>query len=247
MPFTFAHPAIMLPLGRSAGKYLSMTGLVIGSMMPDFEYFIRFRLSSDISHSISGLFFFCLPLGMYLARLFHCVVRNELIDALPDPLFQRFVHHKEFDWRDYKRSHRWMVYLSVLIGALSHIAWDGFTHENGYVAGYWSFWANATADLGDFSLPLYKVMQHAGSFLGLSYICLWIKQMPRYEITNENPNRMAFWMSVALFFVIFFMIWLYASDNITLSNFIAASISISLLSLLASSYILKHSYMKEPL
>lgn len=247
MPFTFAHPSIMLPLGRSAGRNLSMTGLIIGSMMPDFEYFVRFSLKSDISHTIFGLFFFCLPLGMYLAKAFHIVVRNELIEALPDSLYQRFAHYKEFDWREYKRNNRWRIYLSVLIGAVSHFVWDGFTHESGFVAQWCPLWVDATADWGDMSIPLYKVMQHGGTLLGLVYICLWIKAMPRYDVVNENPNRMAFWTILGLFIFVFILIWICNVDDLRLGNFITASISVSLVSLLISAYLMKHSYLKEPI
>jgi hypothetical protein len=41
MPFTFAHPAIVLPLKHLPKRWYSLTGLIIGSMTPDFEYFIR--------------------------------------------------------------------------------------------------------------------------------------------------------------------------------------------------------------
>jgi len=36
MPFTFSHPAIVLPLTKARLK-LSATGLIVGSTIPDFE------------------------------------------------------------------------------------------------------------------------------------------------------------------------------------------------------------------
>ena len=44
MPFTFSHPAIVLPLVRKSGHWFSATGLIIGSLTPDFEYFMRMRI-----------------------------------------------------------------------------------------------------------------------------------------------------------------------------------------------------------
>ena len=41
MPFTFSHPAAVLPLRLLPRHWFSLTGLVIGSMVPDFEYFLR--------------------------------------------------------------------------------------------------------------------------------------------------------------------------------------------------------------
>jgi len=43
MPFTFSHPAIVLPLATLRRQWISATGLIIGSITPDFEYFIRMK------------------------------------------------------------------------------------------------------------------------------------------------------------------------------------------------------------
>lgn len=58
MPFTFSHPAIVLPLTSLPKRCISVTGFVIGSLTPDFEYFIRMKVKSEYSHTISGLFWF---------------------------------------------------------------------------------------------------------------------------------------------------------------------------------------------
>jgi hypothetical protein len=52
MPFTLAHPAIVVPL---ALQRLILSALIIGSMTPDLEYFIRL---SDISHIMCWEYFF---------------------------------------------------------------------------------------------------------------------------------------------------------------------------------------------
>lgn len=242
MPFTFAHPSIILPLAKSANGRLSATGLIIGSMMPDFEYYLRFNLSSDISHTIFGLFFFCLPFGMYLAKAFHRVIRNPLIDALPQPLYERFAHYKDFDWKQYKRKRRWMIYACVLIGAASHLFWDGFTHERGFVANWFPFWANATADLGDWSIPLYKVMQHGGTLLGFGYIYLYIKRMPKYSQRNENTSyRASFWAVQVLFGFTYLVIWACIAEDIFGGDVVVAVIATSLLSLFTTACLFKYS------
>jgi hypothetical protein len=41
MPFTFLHPAIVLPLTYLPRQWFSLTGLVIGSLTSDFEYVLR--------------------------------------------------------------------------------------------------------------------------------------------------------------------------------------------------------------
>ena len=77
MPFTFSHPAIVLPFLKT--KKLSATGLIVGSMCPDFEYFIRMKVQSSISHTFLGLIVFNLPIGLLATFLFHEIIKNSLL------------------------------------------------------------------------------------------------------------------------------------------------------------------------
>ena len=83
MPFTFSHPAIILPLTYLPRRWFSLTGLIIGSLTPDFEYFIRMTPYSLYSHTLSGLFWFDIPLGLLLCFIFHNLVRDSLCSNLP--------------------------------------------------------------------------------------------------------------------------------------------------------------------
>jgi hypothetical protein len=94
MPFTFSHPAAVLPLKYLPKKWFSVTGLVVGSLTPDFEYFIRMRIYSSLSHTWTGLFFFDLPLAIILASVFHLLVKDQLIESLTHFLHARFISFK---------------------------------------------------------------------------------------------------------------------------------------------------------
>lgn len=61
VPFTFAHPAIMIPLIHKRPKWIDTTALIFGSMAPEFEYFIRFKAQAVVGHMLSGFLFFNLP------------------------------------------------------------------------------------------------------------------------------------------------------------------------------------------
>ncbi len=132
MPFTFSHPALVLPLTYLPHRFYSLTGIIIGSLTPDFEYFLRMKVQSNYSHTINGLFWFDVPLGFLLAYIFHNVVRNCLINNLPIVLQSRFLTYKKFAWNCNLRS-KWIITLiSLLIGSASHLLWDGFTHSTGH-------------------------------------------------------------------------------------------------------------------
>ena len=136
MPFTFAHLAIILPFIYLPKRWFSLTGLIIGSMTPDFEYFIRMNIQSIYSHTIWGVFWFDLPLGILLCFLFHKVIKYALYENLPLFLKSRFSSFADFDFSTYFKRNYLIVILSILIGAFSHILWDSFTHETGFFVDF---------------------------------------------------------------------------------------------------------------
>lgn len=177
MPFTFSHPAIVLPMTFLPRQWFSLTGLVIGSLTPDFEYFLRMRIQSNYSHTISGLFWFDLPLGLLLAFIFHTTVRDSLFDNLPTILRSRLLILKQFNWRDYFKKNWLVVTISILIGAASHIFWDGFTHDHGYFVQSIPSLIN-TVDLFGRQIPIFKILQHSSTLFGGLVIAFALFKLP---------------------------------------------------------------------
>ncbi|MGO4276969.1 DUF4184 family protein, partial [Paenibacillus sp. TAF58] len=115
-------------------RWLSLTGLVLGSMAPDFEYFLALEPHQTIGHSFAGLFLQGIPLCLLFAYLFHTFVKEPLVLHLPSILdINRRGYSLLSSW-GLQTLRDWFVYiLSVSIGFLSHIALDAFTHESGYI------------------------------------------------------------------------------------------------------------------
>ncbi len=130
MPVTPAHPALILPFTRS--RYFSATGLVMGSVSPDFEYFLKMGVSSTYSHTLGGLIYFDLPVTVFISCLFHLVVKKNFIYNMPLFFQKRWLEVLHFDFLKYLREHWWVFVISALLGAASHIFWDSFTHNNTY-------------------------------------------------------------------------------------------------------------------
>src|ERR1700761_9086341 len=64
MPFTFAHPAAILPLRRS--RFLQTVPLIIGSMVPDAPYFFPYRVTAFVgeTHTLISSILVDVPMGM---------------------------------------------------------------------------------------------------------------------------------------------------------------------------------------
>ncbi|MBE9584826.1 DUF4184 family protein [Mucilaginibacter sp. JRF] len=197
MPFTAAHPAIVLPLGRISERYISLTALVIGSLTPDFEYFLRMDIKSLYSHTPLGILYFDLPVGLLLFLLYQTYVKNLLIDHLPDYLRQRFWLLKNDNKQSAPSAMRWFVIiLSLALGALSHLFWDAFTHVTGWFVLHIDFLASKSI----IGVHYFKLMQHFSTVIGLSVIAYSIILLPKTTVAN-NPGILKFWRDCALLFL----------------------------------------------
>lgn len=201
MPFTFSHPAIVLPLRILPRQWFSMTGLVIGSLTPDFEYFIRMRVQSNYSHTIYGLFWFDLPLGLLLAFIFHNIVRDNLFNNLPTILKSRLLKFSEFDWNSYFKKKWLIVFISVLIGAFSHMFWDSFTHDNGYFVRTIPALTN-TVDFFGKQIPTFKILQHSSTLLGGILMIFILFKLPANKNVHGQLNLKYWFIFTALTLVI---------------------------------------------
>jgi hypothetical protein len=223
MPFTFSHPAAVLPLKYLPKNWYSLTGLIIGSLTPDFEYFIRMRVYSSLSHTWTGLFWFDIPLAIILAYVFHRLVKDSLIESLPHFMQTRFVAFKEFKWTAYLLKNPLVVILSCMIGIASHILWDGFTHQHGnFVQTITEL--QQSLFVSGYSIPVYKLLQHISSFVGGLVIIYAIWKMPIHT-TGCNGMKWSYWLSVVLIAVVALTIRVSTSDNIALGNIITSAIA----------------------
>nr|WP_315244127.1 DUF4184 family protein [uncultured Flavobacterium sp.] len=204
MPFTFSHPAIVLPLKYFPKKWFSLTGLVIGSMVPDFEYFIRMKVKSIYSHTIDGIFWFDLPLALLLAFLFHNIVKKYLFQNLPKSFQIRLSIFNDFNWNNYFKNNWFIIIISILTGTASHLFWDSFTHDHGYFVNRIS-WLQKTFSFFDIKIPALKIAQHSSTIIGETVILYTFFKLPKGSTPIFSINKI-YWIllllisSIILFF-----------------------------------------------
>lgn len=133
MPVTFlAHQAPVLPIKRR-WPGLDGVALVAGSVVPDLARvtppFLRFQPEWWNGHSPVQQITFCLPVGLLLTWLVRRLLAPGLAPYLPDA----GAFHLQ-DLRHVARTrHRWWTVAGcVLIGSVSHVLVDGFTHGDGW-------------------------------------------------------------------------------------------------------------------
>ncbi len=172
MPFTLAHPAAALPLFRPLHRFGVLSALVIGSMTPDFPYFLTGDLTRRESHSFAGLFYFCLPYGLIAYLLFHFVLKHPLIALLPGAAQARVLGVCPVLWRLPKAS--WAaVLVSLLAGAATHVIWDSFTHPGETIVQTLLPLRTYLFSLQGARFYVFNVLQHMSTVVGFALLAWW--------------------------------------------------------------------------
>ena len=228
MPFTFAHPAAVVPLLRN--RTLVPAGLIIGAMSPDFEYFLRLDTVSTHTHTLPGLVYACVPLGLLGLMLWQGVVRRPFVAALPGFLRDRVGALGSSGVPRTARAWFWAA-LSVFIGAVTHLLWDSFTHP-GYLPAQWlglSAWS---------SLPGWRwtsLLQRLSDLAGFAVLGVVIARLPRRPVPGA-ARPWLFWLVTALVVVALVGVrTMLEPDWARLSTMVATLIAGGLLGLLLAS------------
>jgi hypothetical protein len=181
MPFTVSHIAAVLPLHKPLRRLGLISAAAIGAMTPDLELILPIRLTREQTHSRLALLTFCLPVGLATWALFQALIKPALIEVLPNRIYGRlFAEHLGPRLGSVKA---WLYAASaVLFGALTHVVWDGFTHED--VRG------ESAPELGGSTWTLYRWLQHGSTVIGAASVfmalSLWVRHSRR---SNPAPER----------------------------------------------------------
>ena len=224
MPFTFSHPALVLPLTCLPKKWYSLTGLIIGSLAPDFEYFLRMKIQSNYSHSMLGIIWFDLPLGLLISYIFHNIIRNCLFDNLPWILKSRIWIFTKFDWNKHFINSWLIIITSILIGAISHLFWDSFTHIDGFFVKTIPDLTNSIKVFGK-PIMIFKILQHSSTVVGGFLISFIFFKLP---IDNNVISKMNFkyWsIMTALTLLVIFIRLISGFDYKFIGNLVVTCIS----------------------
>ena len=172
MPFTVSHAAAVLPLHRWTRHRLPLTALMIGSMAPDFGYFFSHSASRALTHSFVGLFAFSLPVGLIVWLFYVTVLEKATITLLSDRWHTRFAHTDAVTWSLIVRAS-----LALLLGAVTHLMWDDFTHRFTWSTDHFPFLMGPTP--GFSWLPIFHFLHGLSSVVGLVILWIWAHRLHR--------------------------------------------------------------------
>lgn len=118
MPFTLAHPAAVLPLRRA----LWFPGLVAGSVAPDLPYYLWTGVDGSVTHALWGL-----PVDALLGAILVAVARG--LRGAAQGMLGKAIGGS--------RPGVAAVVAALMVGAITHLVWDEFTHTGGIALRHW--------------------------------------------------------------------------------------------------------------
>lgn len=250
MPFTFAHPVVVVPLKRRFSQWFNLTALVVGSMSPDFEYFLRLKTHTQISHTWIGIIIFNLPIVLIVSLLFHQVVKGPLLTHLPRPLSTSFGGAAHQRWITFTPRNVLIFLYSALIGILSHLLWDSFTHANGFFVSLIPSLAYQVNFLG-LAVPVYKFLQHGSTIVGLLLLVCFLKACPKrteFSLIHEivsSTQKACYWSMVVITALALSVIRLTMWDDVLgikmiIGTMVVTVISAGMLGILLASIIVRY-------
>lgn len=187
MPFTLAHPIAAAPIWLLSQRKLDLLALAIGTMIPDFQYFIALKPVRAIGHSLPGVFIEGVPCSLVLLLVFHYVLKYPLLALAPSGVADRLPPMRRFSL--FPLSQLFIIIVSIAIGGISHIIWDDFTHSTGWFVVRFPLLQSKI-----FSLSVYKLLQYGSGILGLCGLSIWflvwlLKTQPRQQSKEMLPVR----------------------------------------------------------
>lgn len=185
MPWTFSHPAVVFPIKQAKYfRWLSLPALILGSLSPDLFYSLTWYKAASMAHDSIGWFYAGLPL---------CLLVYWLTQKMA-PVLNRMSPFTIHTMNKLTIRQTLVVFISLYIGALTHIMWDSFTHESGAFVREISFLQMKLFAMSDSQeIAFYKLLQHLSSAGGLAYLCYQYFQFHRMqpnEIKSENKKKL---------------------------------------------------------
>jgi hypothetical protein len=185
VPFTLSHPAAVLPLAR---RPLVPSALVAGSVAPDVFWFVPRLPGVGLSktHELVSALWLDPLIALVLLAVFHVVLKRPLLALAPRPLAERLP-------RDFRWGRPGWIGLSLVIGAVTHVGWDAFTHENDGFA----FLRIPLVTGIDVGRLIQLVSTIAGAVILVWWLARWYRTAPTEPAPPGTRHRTAITTSLA--------------------------------------------------
>ncbi|MFE1594791.1 DUF4184 family protein [Nocardia sp. NPDC058705] len=164
MPITFAHPVAVLPFARR----FPLPALVAGAVAPDVAYYLPIPLSGTVTHSVLGVLWWDVLIGLVLLLAFRLSAGPASILLPPGA-------------RPAERGAVSTV-AAVMIGAATHVVWDSVTQTNGFAVQHWELLRTSVIE----PHKTYNVLGYLSSLAGTAVIAYLLVRRTAFPRTCRH-------------------------------------------------------------
>jgi len=212
MPFTISHAAVVLPFSRLLARRRLLSAVVIGAMVPDFGFLFHWHIQRVETHSAWGLLTFCLPVGVATYWVFQYFIKAPVLEVLPEGAYARWCQYSSP--AQFASARQWILAaFGVLAGALTHLVWDAFTHENARGVRLIP-WLEEPIEIGAHHMAVVRLLQDGSSLIGLAIVLGLVAyglrrghDQPVPERPLRAPERRAWLLTYVVAAVALSVVW----------------------------------------
>lgn len=234
MPYTFSHIGFILPIKKKCATSFSTTGLVFGSLAPDYD--ILFRFTNNRYHifqyDLETIFLIIFPLALLSAYLFHLFCRAIIIQHSPKSIQENYLKYTDVSLHRIFYIQFFKLTISILIAIFLHLLLDFLCHfSDAYATKIYMYnftnselIANLSYYLSIYFLPI--LFSLVGFILLYKYE---IKGLIKKQPEKINTNKIFFfsWIALVTIFISILKIILTKKETDFFIDLIAISITSS--------------------
>jgi hypothetical protein len=181
MPWTFAHPAAVLPLARLTGpRALSPLALAVGTLGPDLPYYVPGNELGWTAHKAHGVFLIAWPAALLVYALVRWL-RRPVVALLPQP-HRAFAQNACDATPPLTGVTLALIALSALLGAVTHVVWDAFTHAGRFFVVLLPVLQTPLFNTDSHTLRLFHLLQHLSTLVGgTALLVFYFRRLARFQ------------------------------------------------------------------
>ncbi len=192
LPFTyFSHQAPVVAAKMRWPAHIDATAMAMGSMAPDWEYALNGSRFDFDGHSLVAVLIFCTPIAVLAAMVLRRVA-PVLFAYIPSPSWMPL---RQLRLLGERRPPLSSTVVCAFVGALSHVIWDLFTHNDRWGAQHIAVLRSTAVSALGHDLTWAKLFQYAGHTLGAALAVLLLARILRSGVLRRwyglNPDPVA--------------------------------------------------------
>lgn len=208
MPFTFAHIGYVLPIKKRWTEKFSFSGLLFGSLAPDYD--ILFRFTNNRIHifdfDFACVFLMVLPLAFFSLVGFHLICQRIILQMIPKNLSEHWKSFLTINIASYVKENFIKIILSLIFAIYLHLILDFICHVlDAHTVYLMIFTLTDSAFISQifYYLAIYFIpilLSMYGFYLLYKYAAPDYKIISNYSLTKR---QFQFWLLVSITMCLF--------------------------------------------